>query len=294
MVQHRVPHLRSRDRSEVVHHGGFQIGAILGGTDAGCTLRVVRRFEAEASIAGSRTRPRREASLALPAGPAAIRAIELRLENTNAQALRTTVLRAEFDGEETIWCPVGDYFGSGVGLNVLESWQRTVTKEGALTCRWVMPYKESARLRLLNLSKEKIAVKLDATVDSWKWDDRSMHFHANWRQQYPLPTRPMSDWNYITVTGRGVYVGDTLSVLNPVADWWGEGDEKVWIDGEAFPSYFGTGTEDHYGYAWGDQHLFQTPFANQIRCDGPANLGHIGVTRTAQPRRDSVHQIPPV
>ena len=31
----------------------------------------------------------------------------------------------------------------------------------------------------------------------------------------------------------------------------GEGDEKVYVDGETFPSHFGTGTEDYYGYAWG-------------------------------------------
>jgi hypothetical protein len=30
--------------------------------------------------------------------------------------------------------------------------------------------------------------------------------------------------NYVTLTGRGVYVGDTLTVMNPVPTWWGEGD----------------------------------------------------------------------
>ena len=38
--------------------------------------------------------------------------------------------------------------------------------------------------------------------------------------------------------------------MNPVEAWWGEGDEKVFVDGEKFPSHFGTGTEDYYGYAW--------------------------------------------
>ena len=33
--------------------------------------------------------------------------------------------------------------------------------------------------------------------------------------------------------------------------WWGEGDEKIWVDGESFPSIFGTGTEDYFGGAWG-------------------------------------------
>ena len=33
--------------------------------------------------------------------------------------------------------------------------------------------------------------------------------------------------------------------------WATKGDEKVYVDGETFPSHFGTGTEDYYGYAWG-------------------------------------------
>ena len=77
--------------------------------------------------------PGKEATVALPSGAAAVRLLELR---TDAGSLRTLVLRAEFDGEETIWCPVGDFFGSGVGLNALDGWYRTVTKDGVLTCRW--------------------------------------------------------------------------------------------------------------------------------------------------------------
>ena len=42
------------------------------------------------------------------------------------------ILRGEFDGEETIWCPVGEFWGSGVGLNVLESWYRSVAKDGTV------------------------------------------------------------------------------------------------------------------------------------------------------------------
>jgi phage protein U len=45
--------------------------------------------------------------------------------------------------------------------------------------------------------------------------------------------------------GRRVYVGDTLTIMNPEEQWWGEGDEKIWVDGEDFPSLFGTGTEDY-------------------------------------------------
>jgi hypothetical protein len=92
----------------------------------------------------------------------------------------------------------------------------------------------------------------------------------------------MQDWNYVQVVGKGVLMGDTLSVVNPVPDWWGEGDEKIYVDGEAFPSHFGTGTEDYYGYAWCSPEPFQAPFHSQVRCDGHTkgnNWGHTTVSR---------------
>ena len=224
-------------------------------------------------------KPASEWSVVMP-GPAAIRELDFTADTTDAQALRSLVLQAKFDGEETIWCPVSDFFGSGVGMNDLQSWYRTVTKDGAMTCRWVMPYKESAELTIKNLGHAAVKVKFDVKTRDWQWDDRSMHFHANWRQQYPIATRPFSDWNYISVNGQGVYVGDNLCVMQPAPAWWGEGDEKVWVDDESFPSHFGTGSEDYYCYSWGDTRLFQTPFANQTRCDGPGSKGQTCLTRT--------------
>jgi hypothetical protein len=41
--------------------------------------------------------------------------------------------------------------------------------------------------------------------------------------------------------------------------WWGEGDDMVFVDGEKFPSLYGTGSEDYFSDAWGmreDENLF--------------------------------------
>jgi hypothetical protein len=51
------------------------------------------------------------------------------------------------------------------------------------------------------------------------------------------------------------------------------------VDGENFPSHFGTGSEDYYGYAWGNPAPFQGPFCNQPVAH-PGNLGHTTNTRT--------------
>src|SRR5262245_18735577 len=94
-----------------------------------------------------------------------------------------------------------------------------------------------------------------------------------------MSTRPFHDYNFVDVAGKGVFVGDSLHVVNPVKGWWGEGDEKIYIDGETFPSHFGTGTEDYYGYACCSPDKFYHPYHNQPRCDGPGNFGNTSVNR---------------
>ncbi len=210
--------------------------------------------------------PNGEASVDLPGGVAALRGLAVELGSyADPEVMRTVVLKISFDGKETVWCPLGDFFGAGIGLNPFQGWYRTVDTDGVLTSRWVMPYRESGTVSIVNLGKSPVEVTLKAAVGPWTWDDRSLYFHAQWRGQYPVPTRPFSDWNYITTKGRGVYVGDTLTIMNPVERWWGEGDEKIFVDGEDFPSIFGTGTEDYYAYSWGGRStdFYEHPFHAQ-------------------------------
>ncbi len=68
-----------------------------------------------------------------------------------------------------------------------------------------------------------------------------------------------------------------LHVWNKYGGWWGEGDEKFHVDGENFPSTFGTGTEDYFGYAWSSWHLFEKPFHGQTMT--MRNQGHQSVYR---------------
>ncbi|MFY0713614.1 DUF2961 domain-containing protein [Seonamhaeicola sp. NFXS20] len=212
---------------------------------------------------------KKEKSVALPNGTGAIRELSVSLDNyKNPEVTRTVVLKMEFDGEETVWCPIGDFFGSGIGLNPYQGWYRTVNEDGTMTSRWVMPYQKSGKISVVNLGKKSVKVNVKATVGSWQWDDDSMYFNAAWRGQYPVSTRPYSDWNYVMLKGRGVYVGDALTIMNPVEKWWGEGDEKIWVDGEDFPSIFGTGTEDYYAYSWGGRStdFYEHPFHAQPKC----------------------------
>ncbi|WP_406683268.1 DUF2961 domain-containing protein [Seonamhaeicola sp. MEBiC1930] len=223
----------------------------------------------ESSIS-TKLKPKKDVSVKLPTGSnGAIREINLKLGNyKNAEVTRNVVLKIEFDGEQTVWCPIGDFFGGGIGLNPFNGWYRTVSENGTMTCRWVMPYQDTAKVSVVNLGDSAVKINLKVTWDKWSWNEDSMYFNAAWRGQYPVSTRPYSDWNYITLKGRGVYVGDALTVMNPVAKWWGEGDEKIWVDGEDFPSIFGTGTEDYYAYSWGGRStdFYEHPFHAQPKC----------------------------
>lgn len=216
----------------------------------------------------------------LPRGPAAIVRLLVQADAADlAAALRQTLLIIEFDDERTVVCPLGDFFGTNPGINPYESLPLGMTPDGVLWSHWVMPYRDSARIELHNLGQQLVKVRLLVGGRAHRWSERSLHFCAKWRPAYDLPTRPMRDWNYLNATGRGVFVGAAFGIANPVKIWWGEGDEKIYVDGESFPSHFGTGTEDYYGYAWGSPEVFTHAYHNQPRCDGPNNYGHTSVNR---------------
>ena len=234
----------------------------------------------------SRTlKPSASLNFKVPVGPSAVDSFAVKLPaGSGTQALRSVVVEATFDGERTVWCPIGDFFGAGTSGGTVSDRYRRVEADGTMTCFWRMPYRKSATIRLLNLGT--VPVTLQASVSSapWTWDERSMHFHANWRRQYPLATRPMSDWNFIEANGQGVYVGDTLTVMSPAPAWYGEGDERVYVDGEKFPSQLGTGTEDYYGYAWGMSEHFSSPFIAMPQRSHKGREDWTGFTTTSRVR----------
>lgn len=200
------------------------------------------------------------------------------------QALRSTVLKISFDGEQTVWTPLGDFFNIGVGLKTYQMWERAVQEDGTMICRWIMPYQHIAELEIENMGKQDIQMSVTAKVMPYTWNDRSMYFHSSWRMDDPTPGFPLFDYNLVNVKGKGIYVGDQFTVLNPEEGWWGEGDEKVYVDDDTFPSLFGTGTEDYYGWAGGvvpnPEDEFYTPFLSNVRVAAPNSMGYNTCSRT--------------
>ena len=149
-----------------------------------------------------------------------------------------------------------------------------------MTSRWVMPYEKTGSITLQNLGTATVSGSLQSGTSPWKWDERSMHFHTAWHSEAGMRTPPVREWNFARISGRGVYAGDTLALFNEVPTWYGEGDEKITVDGETFPSHFGTGTEDYYGYSFAPRLNMQTPWANLTRVDDPQTLGHNIMSRS--------------
>jgi hypothetical protein len=216
--------------------------------------------------------------LAASLGQGAFRAFTLRLPAAVArpEILRSSVLVAAFDGEETVWCPVGDFFSSADALHPLHTLRRTVDTEGRLQARWVMPFEQRGEIALANLSDAPLEFECAVERAGWEWDERSLHFHARWRPDEIVRGTPFQDWTFVDVAGAGVFVGDSWTVLNPQKNtWWGEGDEKIYVDGayeRGFPTHFGTGSEDYYGWAGGEvptrRDEFTHPYLANARVGG--------------------------
>ncbi len=227
----------------------------------------------------------------LPQGEYAIRELTLTIKTDDpekyAQVMRNIVLQTMFDGKQTIWVPVSDFSGGGMGSPSVESWYLTADGNGTITSRWMMPYQEVASVALINHGNIPADVNLSICLSPKKWDTNTLYFHVSWKQERgiklsdnPDDDKNCMDWNFATIEGKGVYKGDVLSLYNYSPEWYGEGDEKIWVDDDAFPSHFGTGTEDYYNSSWAPVIPFHTPFGGAPRADMESSHGYNTFFRT--------------
>jgi hypothetical protein len=176
---------------------------------------------------------------------------------------RSLVLRMYWDGAEkpSVETPLGDFFGIGhAAMFTYSSMPVTVTSNGrAMNCFWRMPFRKSARLTVTNDSDKFACESFYYYVDWQKGaplPDDALYFHAQYRQAFPAPP---GDYALLETTGHGHYVGTVYSVHQMENGWFGEGDDRFYLDGEETPSIRGTGTEDYFCDAWGFR-SFSTPY----------------------------------
>ncbi|MBN1185380.1 MAG: DUF2961 domain-containing protein [Bacteroidales bacterium] len=223
---------------------------------------------------------------------AAISYLNVVLKSRNKeQALRSTVLSVAFDGQQTVWVPVGEFFGTGYKMFPHKTWVNKTTKEGNMQSVWVMPFREKCKLAFINYGNDTIRLEGNIGLTDYIWKANSMYFGASWHEYNRVKTRNEKGWffdvNYIDIEGKGLYVGDQVTLFNMANTWWGEGDEKIFVDGETFPSNIGTGSEDYYGYAFGHPEPFSHPFISQ-----PTGAGNFVPEMTINMRHRSLDAIP--
>ena len=220
-------------------------------------------------------------------GQAAIKTFTMKVRADDLDdALRKSVLNIVFDGASCsqVQAPVGDFFVTAPGINPYSSLPFTVKEDGWMTCRFIMPFRDSVSIEVQNFGNQAIRIEGDVQSADYVWKDgTSMHFRARWRADHNLVASDETPFDipYLLANGRGVVVGATTLLMNPTSvpsshgNWWGEGDEKIFVDNDTFPSFFGTGSEDYYNYAWSSAELFYNGYCGQTRNDGPGNRGHV-------------------
>jgi len=172
------------------------------------------------------------------------------------------LLRMYWDGAEkpAVEAPVGDFYANAFGKrSSVVSLPVVVEDADSYNCFWHMPFRKSARIEIVNQSEKQISL-LYYNIDWIKKDKIAKdtpYFYAQYRQEYPAEHG--KDYVILDTQGKGHYVGTVLSVRTRSPSWFGEGDEKIYIDGEPKASIWGTGTEDYFLSAWGLK-TTSTPF----------------------------------
>ena len=175
--------------------------------------------------------------------------------------LRQLALRITWDNQSqpAVWSPLGDYFGSPAAAIPFDSLTTGLGKDGYWYSYWYMPFGTHATLSIDNDGTTALPMDWEITRAKLAQNaDHLLRFHAKWHRDAFLPERAdrKIDWTLLATQGKGRYVGTQLHIFNPRGGWWGEGDEKFFVDGEKFPSTFGTGSEDYFGYAWSSGLMF--------------------------------------
>lgn len=177
--------------------------------------------------------------------------------------------------------PLGDFFC--LGSSIVNSFQSALFTAStarnhqfnqgcALNCYAAMPFRRRAKIEIVNESAAAHMQYFYIDYERWPaWNDDLGYFHAEFRRANPFPGwganvsvyNPQNNavnvgefaWenNYVILDthGEGHYLGCNLSVANFAGEWWGEGDDMIWVDGYKWPpDLHGTGSEDYLGQAW--------------------------------------------
>lgn len=156
--------------------------------------------------------------------------------------------------------PIVPFFGAGGAPDAYTSLPFEIDSAGTMICRWPMGFRDSMTVELRSDSGM-FAAEAVVALQPFRFDPDSMYyFHAEWRSEGGIPAMPRRDWNFVDIVGKGIYVGNSLTIGNPISFWWGEGDDKITLDSESVFDRWGTGVEDYYGSGLASFVPFSRPY----------------------------------
>jgi hypothetical protein len=191
--------------------------------------------------------------------PGTVRRIWVTLSERSPWMLRSLKLDFYWDQADTpsFSVPFGDFFGLGLGRLVTFNSALFSNPEGrSFNCFIPMPFKTGMKIVITNES-DKLQPMMYYDVDYTLGDQHGadmLYFQAHYRRENKTTLR--KDYELLPrIQGEGRFLGVNAGIIVNRRDylntWWGEGEVKIYIDGDTdFPSLCGTGAEDYIGTAW--------------------------------------------
>ena len=151
---------------------------------------------------------------------------------------RSSIMRIYWDGspEPSVECPVGDFFACGWNSYAqVSSLAVCVNPGSAFNCYWEMPFRKRCLITMTNTADTAMILFYQINYVLTEVATDAAYFHAQFRRVNPLPYKEV--YTILDgVTGRGQYVGTYMAWGVHNSGWWGEGEIKFFIDGDAeFP-----------------------------------------------------------
>ena len=119
-----------------------------------------------------------------------------------------------------------------------------------LNCYWEMPFKKHCRITMENRGEKDQDLYYIITGCHCELPDEVGYFHASYRQEHPVQ-KGRSYTIIDGIQGKGQFVGQFVGVtlatgMNGNNTCWVEGEARMYIDDDKYPSIHYTGTEDYF------------------------------------------------
>lgn len=172
------------------------------------------------------------------------------------------VMRIYWENEEfpSVEAPISAFFGCAYDENfkdrdgnyiVLNSAKILTAPGRGFNSYWEMPFHKHCRITMENRGKKEET--LYYMISGWHGEipESAGYFHAAYRQEHPV-TKGRAYTIIDGIEGRGCFAGVTLATgMNGNNTCWVEGEAKMYIDDDQYPSMNYTGTEDYFCGSYG-------------------------------------------